>query len=244
MPDLERELTDLSTFIAWPATPQLKVALRQGFAWSRALAIAAVFVLVVAALFAYTPTRDAIAGFLNLHTTINRVPAIQTPSPRAGQALGLGTPTTLSAAQTALGWPIVVPPALGRPDAVYVALPPSGPTGGEVTLVFKSRPGIKPSGQTGVSILLTEARGSVNEQYFTKTVGPDVTIEAVRVNGHPGWWIAGAPHVFVFTDANGNPYFDTLRLATNTLIIDDGVTVVRIEGDMTKSQALELAGSL
>jgi hypothetical protein len=33
-------------------------------------------------------------------------------------------------------------------------------------------------------------------------------------------------------------------LATNTLIIDEGGTIVRIEGDLTRQQALDLAASL
>jgi hypothetical protein len=208
------------------------------------LAAAAAFLLVTAAFLVYTPTRDAIAGFLNLHTTINRVPSLQSPSPRAGQSLGLGTPTTLAEAQSRLAWHVAVPPALGQPDVVYLALPPSGPSGGEVTLVYTNRPGIRPSGQTGVSLLVTEARGAVDEQFFGKTVGPDATIESVELNGHQGWWISGQPHIFVFTDANGNPYTDTLRLATNTLLLDDGGTIVRIEGDMTKAHALQIASSL
>ena len=249
MPDLEQQLTELGNHIAWPESP---TRLWRGVGrsrpvrpWARwALAAAAGLLLAVGALIAYTPTRDAIAGFLNLHTTVNRVPALQSPSPRPGQSLGLGAPTTLAQAQSRLTWRITVPPALGQPDVVYVTLPPVGPSGGEVTLVYIHRPGIKPSGQTGVSVLVTEARGAVNEQFFGKTVGPDATIESVEVNGHKGWWISGAPHIFVFTDANGNPFYDTLRLATNTLIIDDGGTIVRIEGDMTKAQALQIAGSL
>jgi hypothetical protein len=35
-----------------------------------------------------------------------------------------------------------------------------------------------------------------------------------------------------------------MRLATNTLIIDDNGTVIRIEGDLTKAQALGIAASL
>jgi hypothetical protein len=142
-----------------------------------------------------------------------------------------------------LSWKIVVPPALGQPDEVYLALTPDGPSGGEVTLVYRSRPGIPQSSQTGISVLVTEARGAVDEQFFGKTVGPGTTVEAVDVSGHPGWWISGQPHVFVFTDANGNPYFDTARLATNTLLIDDGGLVVRIEGDMTKAQAIQLVAA-
>ena len=249
MPDLEQQLTELGGYVAWPETPPpLWRGVRRGRTeqpWVRwSLAAAAAFVLAIAALLVYTPTRDAIAGFLNLHTTVNRVPALQSPSPRPGQSLGLGAPTTLAQAQSRLAWRIAVPPVLGQPDVVYLALPPQGPSGGEVTLVYANRPGINPSGQTGVSVLVTEARGTVDERFFGKTVGPGTTIESVEVNGHKGWWIAGAPHAVVFTDSNGNPYFDTLRLATNTLLLDDKGTVIRIEGDMTQVQALQVAGSL
>jgi hypothetical protein len=246
VPDLEQELTDLSAAIAWPPTPRLRILppVQRRSALPRwALAVAAALVIAVGAL-VYTPTRDAIANFLNLHTVVHRVTSLPTPSTRAGQSLGLGRPTTLSEAQSRLTWHITIPQTLGQPDAVYLALPPTGPSGGEVTLVYTTSPGIKPSGQTGVALLVTEARGTVNEQFFGKTIGPDATIESVEVNGHEGWWISGEPHSFVFTDANGNPYFDTLRLATNTLLLDDNGTVIRVEGDMTKAQALQIANSL
>src|SRR5438270_500599 len=93
-------------------------------------------------------------------------------------------------------------------------------------------------------VLVTEARGQTNEIYFQKMLGGDATIEPVTVKGHSGYWIAGRPHNFAFTDADGNVYSDTLRLATNTLIFDDSGMIVRIEGDMTKSQALQIAASL
>jgi hypothetical protein len=246
VPDLEHELTELSAAIAWPPTPRFQIRLpaqRRAALPRWALAVAAAFVITAGALI-YTPTRDAIANFLNLHTVVNRVPSVPTPSPRAGQSLGLGRPTTLSAAQARLTWRVAIPSGLGGPDAVYLALPPNGPSGGEVTLVYATSPGIQPSRQTGVAVLVTEARGAVDEQFFSKTVGPEATIEAVEVNGHKGWWISGTPHTFVFTDANGKPYFDTLRLATNTLLLDDNGTVIRIEGDMTKAQALQIAGTL
>jgi hypothetical protein len=254
MPDLEQQLATLSETIDWPSTPDLRgrvlpihgevsgAAGRRG-RWALALAAAAVLV-IVASLLAYTPSRDAIAGWLNLHTTVHRVPQLPTPSPPPGQSLGLGTPTTLAQAQSKLTWTIALPQSLGPPDAVYLSLPPVGPSGGEVTLVYTARPGIRVARETGVSVLVTEARGKVNEQFFAKMLGPDTTLETVSVNGHAGWWISGQPNAFVFTDADGNPYTESLRLATNTLIFDDNGTIVRIEGDMTKAQALQLAGSL
>ena len=244
MPDLEQKLIELGAAISWPATPRLRVVPGRRLNLLRWALAAAAALLIVAGLLAYTPTRDAIAGFLNLHTTIHRVPAVVTASPQPGQALGLGTPTTLAQAQNRLSWHVNVPEGLGQPDHVYLALPPDGPSGGEVTLVYTSVSGIPLSPQTGVSVLVTEARGTVDEQFFVKTVGEGTTVESVDVNGHHGWWISGRPHSIAFVDANGNPYFDTLRLAANTLIIDDGGTVVRIEGNMSKAQALQLAAGI
>ncbi|TMC52661.1 MAG: hypothetical protein E6J20_10735 [Chloroflexi bacterium] len=252
MPDLEDRLAALTAAIDWPPTPRLRIPLparRGGPGWGRSFAYAAAAVaLIVAALLAYTPTRDAIASWVNLHVTITRVQEVPTPSPRPsgplGQRLGLGTPTTLDPAQAKLSWQIGVPASLGRPDEVFLQLPPTGPSGGEVTLVYAQRPDIPTSGLTGVSVLVTEARGSVDEVFFQKMVGPDSTIEQVTVRGHAGYWISGHPHDFVFIDASGNFRDETMRLATNTLIFDLNGTIVRIEGDMTKAQALQIANSV
>jgi hypothetical protein len=261
MPELEDQLTALAAAIDWPPTPRLRAsrqfllgqsplpgpprrAGRGNFRW--ALAAAAAF-LIVATLLAYTPSREAIAGWINLHVTIHRVQNPPTPSPlppgHLGDNLDLGTPVTLEEARGSTAWKITVPSSLGQPDAVYVKPPPSGPSQGEVTLVYAHRPDIPVSGQTGVAVLVTEARGKVNEIFFQKMLGPGSTIEQVNVGGHAGFWIAGHPHDFVFTDADGKVYGETMRLATNTLIFDNNGTIVRIEGDMTKAQALAIATS-
>jgi hypothetical protein len=113
-----------------------------------------------------------------------------------------------------------------------------------VTLVYSTRPGIPVASQTGVAVLVTEARGSVDSNFFSKMVGSDATIDPVTVAGHKGYWIAGSPHIFIFLDANGDFRDETMRLATNTLILDVGGTVVRIEGNLTKAQAVQIATSL
>jgi hypothetical protein len=48
----------------------------------------------------------------------------------------------------------------------------------------------------------------------------------------------------VFIDAAGNFRDETMRLAANTLILDDRGTIIRIEGDLTKDQAVQIARSL
>ncbi len=252
---LERSLDLLREAIDWPATPPLAgritaritipaPAPRVWFQSRWALA-AGVVLLAIGALIAYTPSRDAIASWINLHTSITRVNHLPTPSPLPsgplGKRLGLGEPTTPAAAQGKVAWKILVPASLGRPDEVYFQL--DAPAG-EVNLVYKSRPGLKTSGQTGVAVLITEVSGMVDTNYFGKMLGQGTTIEDVTVNGHRGWWISGEPHEVFFADANGNFRSETLRLAANTLLIDEGGIIVRIEGDLTKVQALEIAASL
>jgi hypothetical protein len=256
--EIEERLLLLQADIAWPATPHLAalvgarirgpVVVRRPWFQNRWALAAAAILVVAAGLLAYTPSREAIASWVNLHTIITRVNHLPSPSPQppgpVGKRLGLGQPTTLSDAQSKVTWKIVVPASLGQPDEVYLQLPPLGPPQGEVTLVYKARPGLKASAQTGVAVLITEANGKVDANFFGKMLGTDATLEDVTVNGHPGYWISGTPHGFFFTDANGNFRNETFRLATNTLIFDDNGILVRIEGDLTKAQALEIANSL
>jgi hypothetical protein len=113
-----------------------------------------------------------------------------------------------------------------------------------VTLVYSKRPGIPVASETGVAVLITEARGKVDTNFFGKMLGSGTTIEPVTIAGHQGYWVAGSPHIFIFLDADGNFRDETMRLATNTLILDDGGTIVRIEGNLTKAQAAQIAASL
>jgi hypothetical protein len=256
--ELEQRLDSIRQAIDWPPTPAIANRIRARIAtpapaarpWFQSRwALAAVVALVaLAALLAYSPSREAIASWINLHTTFSRQSVIPTPSPAPpgplGKRLGLGSQTTLTEAQSKVKWHIVLPPSLGQPDEVYLQLPPAGPPEGEVTLVYSARPGFKTSGTTGVAVLITEVKGQADSLFFGKIIGNGTTMEQVSVNGHTGYWISGKPHDFFFIDADGNTRDETLRLATNTLLIDDSGIVVRIEGDMTKAQALELAASL
>lgn len=275
MPDLEQQLADLSASIDWPPTPHLaalvvrhlpapwspprgnlrapwggRAARRPGWGipHGRWALVAAATLLIVASLLAYTPARDAVASWVDLHVFIQRVQHQPTPSPHLsgplGERLGLGNPTTLDAAQRAVSWHITIPQSLGPPDEVYLQLPPGGPALGEVTLVYGSRPGIPASAETGVSVLITEARGKVSTDFFGKMLGPDATLDPITFAGHQAFWISGQPHAFIFIDADGNFRNETMRLAGNTLIFDDNGTIVRIEADLAQVQAIGIATSM
>jgi hypothetical protein len=252
--ELEQQLSRLGAALDWPATPNLardvrmRIAPRRPWFENRWAMAAAAAILALAAIAAYPPSRDAIATWINLHTFFRTVPHLATPTPLPpgplGRRLGLGQPATLPQARAALTWQLLLPASLGQPDEVYLQPPPDAPSDGEVTLVYAARQGIPAAGETGVGVLITEARGAIDSQFFGKFIGPGTTIEPVTVAGSSGYWIAGAPHNFAFVDSAGNVRFETLRLATNTLLIIKGGTVVRIEGNLTKAQALEIADSL
>ena len=97
--ELEQRLDSIREAIDWPPTPALAGWVRARIAtpvpagralgsprhWrGRQWALAAALVLTaLAALLAYAPSREAIASWINLHTTFNRQSAIPTPSPHA-----------------------------------------------------------------------------------------------------------------------------------------------------------------
>lgn len=251
---LEQQLFGLGGDLEWPATPNVALSVKRRIAsrprWfeSRWALAAAVVIIAVGVLLANPPSRNAIAHWINLRTHFQQVPNLPTPTPLPsgpiGKRLGLGDPTTLPAARAAVKWQVLLPSSLGDPDEVYFEAPPIGPAGGDVALVYGARQGIPASSLTGAGVLVTEVRGKVTGDSFGKTLGPGTTLEEVTVAGHPGDWISGAPNVFFFIDEAGNVRYETLRLATNTLLIDEGGTIVRIEGDLTKAQALQIAASL
>jgi hypothetical protein len=257
MADLETRLFALGRELDFPPTPDFVPAVRarsstdrpanRPRSWRIALAAAAAIAVTVAALVAIPSTRDAIAGFFHLKgLIIQRVPTNPTPTPSRGKSsigerLDLGEQVTLDHAQASLPYQIVIPPSLGTPDLVYLIAPPSTQA---VALVYLPRPTLPQAAQTGVGALVIEFRGQVQQDLFTKMLGPDATLENVMVNNNPGYWIGGAPHGFFFIDPQGIVREDTFRLAGNTLIWDQGGLTIRIESGLSKADVLQLAASM
>ena len=255
--ELERALRDLGPRYPYPPTPNLATMVRSRIVarpiatvrpvalWRdpRRLALVAAVLLALAGAAALInpATRDAIAHFFHVRGVIVTRGPSPLPSVSPVTPLDLGRLTTLDQAQRAVGFTIVLPPALGAADAVYVA---SGPPGGEVALAYKPRPGVPVVRETGLGVLVTEFRGDLAEGYITKEVGPGTTVEETSVNGDPGWWIAGQPHIIVIQTGPGESSPETLRLASNTLVWEHGVVTYRIESGLSKAEAMRLAAGL
>ncbi|HEY4790020.1 MAG TPA: DUF4367 domain-containing protein, partial [Actinomycetes bacterium] len=200
-----------------------------------------------AVLVASPGTREAVARRLGLRGVEVELggPPPPTVTTRPGERLdlGLGERVTLEEARRRVGFPVLVPGAAGfqQPAAVYVN--EAVPVGGRVDLVYRARPGLSASPFTDVGLLVTEFRGQPTPE-FLKKVAVLGMVEEVRVGGEPGYWFSGEPHFFTYQDARGNVRDEQTRLAGNTLVWQRGELTLRIEGEISKQEALRIAESM
>ena len=244
---LEDRLLDLGTAIAFPATPSIADAVaerlrqpRRSFRIGRplsrgmALAFAATVLLVgIAAAFAI--------GVGGLRLTFG--PASFSPLPSLEVGPGLGERTTMAEARAGVTFALRVP-TLGElrdPDLVYLADPP---VGGAVTLLYGERPGFPPDPATGIGLIVTEFRADIGPEVFEKLIDSGVRVTATRVGDADAWWVAGGDHFFFYRDASGKVVDTTVRLASDTLVWEEGGVTYRVEGASTLEDAIRVAESL
>jgi hypothetical protein len=227
MPELEAVLRELGNQVEFPPTPDLAPAvrnrLRRRRSFRRPVAIAlAVLVVVLGAVLAVPSARTALLDWLGIKgARIVRVEKLP-PAPVIGN-LDLGRPLTLAEARRRFRG-LVVPKE--KPDRVYLSkeIP-----GGKITLIWGSP--IQPR------LLLTEFRG---EAFIEKLVRPETKVERVEVNGAPGAWVEGQ-HVLFYRDREGQTREDTARLAGRTLLWQRGDVTLRLEGRISRDEALRIA---
>jgi hypothetical protein len=95
-----------------------------------------------------------------------------------------------------------------------------------------------------VGLLLTEFSGELSPELIGKLVDAGTGVEEITLDGAPGLWISGEPHVVFYRDSSGEVREGTARLAGNTLLVERGDLLVRIEAEISKEQALAIAASL
>jgi hypothetical protein len=189
----------------------------------------AVLVVAVAAALAVPPARSALFDWLGIGgARIVRVEELP-PAPTTGH-LDLGRTVTVAEARRLSPW-LLVPDigGLGDPDRIFysAAIP-----GGKITFVWGT--------SADVRLLLTEFRGS---PFIEKLLEPSTEVEAVTVDGHRGAWIE-EPHVVIYRDIRGQVRDDTSRLAGRTLLWERGGVTLRLEGELSKADALRIATKL
>jgi hypothetical protein len=263
---LEGELRALGRGLAVPPAPPMAASVRERIergtrpdrggllerllatgrasGWRPAVTALAVVLVVLAGALAIPPVRTGLAHLLHIRgVDLQRAPhplPSMSPSPAGPGSLRLGDRSTLAQAQAAAGFRVLVPEALGDPDQVYVL---TGSYGAAVTLVYLPRPGLAETHGTGVGLLLTEVRGTVDRPLLGKLAGPDTQVTEVGVGKDPGFWLTGAPHqIAVQLGQDIHPEY--LRLAGDTLVWGDGARVWRIESALDQQSAVRVAGSL
>lgn len=249
MPDerttLEARLVDLGAAIAFPVTPPLAALVgerlretpRRGwgrpFGRSVALALAATLLLAaIAAAFGI--------GLGGLRLVFGPAPS---PLPSMVVGPGLGEATTLGGAGAAISFSLRVPslPELADPDLVYLADPP---TGGAVTLLYRERDGFPADAATNIGLIVSQFRADIGPDVFEKLIRSGVSVTPTTASGQDAWWVAGGDHFFFYRDAQGQIVDSTLRLASDTLIWEEGGVTHRVEGAPTLEDAIRVAESL
>ena len=227
MAELETALRQLGGEVAFPPTPDLAPAIRgrldRSRFWRRpvAIALAVAVVAATAAVLAVPQSRSAILDWLGLRNVsvirVEKLPVV----PAQGR-LDLGSRITLDEAQRRAPW-LLLPDS--EPDSVWLneSLP-----GGKVSLLWGT--------PSNVRLLLSEFTGRT---YIEKVIGGDTQVERVKI-GDAGAWFQG-PHVVMFQDRDGRFRESHARLARNALVWQMGDVTLRLEGGLTKDQALRIA---
>jgi hypothetical protein len=225
MPELETALRQLGREVEFPPTPDVASAIRGRLErrqwWRRPAAIAvAILAVAIGAVLAVPPARTAILDWLGLRN-VSVVHVDTLPAAKPLRNLDLGSKTTLAEARRQAPW-LLVPD--NQPDAVYLSdsLP-----GGKVTLLWGT--------PSSPRLLLTEVTGRA---YIEKVIDGDTSVEPVDI-GDAGAWFSG-DHVVMFSDRAGVFHEGRARLAGSTLVWQVGDVTLRLEGDLTKEEALRI----
>lgn len=226
---LEQQLRALPVEV--PETPDLAPAVAarlegRPFPWRRAAVLAlAVLALAIAAAFAVPQARTAILHWFHIGgATIERVETLP-PAAERSQAGGLGRPMTLKKAEQSVGFHLLLPPyECCGPGRVYVL------DDSLATVVLRI-------GQHPALLSEFPSFGA----FTLKKLTIDEQLEWVSLNGRQAAWIHGGPHVLRYFDKRLGVGERTVLIHGNVLLWVRGPVTLRLEGRLTKAEALSWA---
>jgi hypothetical protein len=165
------------------------------------------------------------------------------PSVVLGASLHLGQEVTLDDVLGISSFRVLVPALLGPPDKIYAG---GAALRRQIAFVYAPRDGLPLSGLLGgAGLLITQNRGEVDQGLASKLLDARLaTVEYVDVNGAPGVWIGGRPHIFWYLAPDGRPIEESRRYVGDTLAWEVDGVLYRIEGDIPLEQALDIAESM
>ena len=227
MTELERALVALGRELDVPAAPSLAPLVRarveRRTRTRRALVLAfATAIAAIAVAMAVPQARTAILRFFHIGSvTIERVETLP-PAQKRPPTAGLGQPLVRKDAEQAAGFSIILP--RHRVPAHYYAL------SGLIAATLRA---------DGKLVLLVELQGD-QLGVAKKLVGGRTSVEPVQVGRNFGFFISGGSHVIAYVGPNG--YTEVRpRLAGNVLVWTANGRTFRLEGDLSRAEALRLA---
>jgi hypothetical protein len=232
--DLELNLRELGGEIAWPATPQLRLDLepaRRRFAFPALRPLALGFAILLAALagvLALSPgARSAFLEIFRLKGAT--VELVETLPDVPTQRVDFGEEVDRDEAEQRVGFELLGLDGVD-PDAVFVL------DDRMASLVYgdPERP----------RLVLSQLRGGVYDGFVKKAGEAGTRVEEVTVGDELALFVSGDEHFVMFFDETGAITDERTFLAGNVLLWNRGEMLFRLEGDMTREEAIELAESV
>jgi len=231
MNELERRLQELGGEIAYPATPPFDLDFERRPArvgYRRPLALAfAILVVALAGVLALSPgARSAFLEIFRIEgATVER---LETLPDVPAQRIDYGERVSRETAERRAGFELL---DLGdEPDAIFIR--PDG-----LASVVYGDP-------AEPRLVLSQARGAIYDGFIKKTGGRGTIIREVTVDGEPGLFVDGPDHFVMFLDENGLISDEPTYLAGTVLLWNRDGLLLRLEGELTQAEALELAESV
>jgi hypothetical protein len=237
---LEQQLVALGRVLDVPEPPDVAPRVLAEIAAARrpapkrrrlVLALAAVLVAALLAVLAIPDARSALLDFFQIGAErielVDDLPEVSSPP---DLELMLGNRVSLDEARRSASFDLLE--LEEEPDAVYVG------ERGTVWFLY-GRP------EAARLLVAQTPRVAPDEAYFVKKLVPSGTnVERVSVRGEPAYFLSGEPHLLLLVDELGLEIPETARLARDVLVWEEDGRTVRLEGELTRTQALELAESL
>ncbi|HEY7794882.1 MAG TPA: hypothetical protein VIA10_12825 [Gaiellaceae bacterium] len=226
---LEQRLVELGREIEWPQTPRFELGAERRPVRRRLRPLAiglAVAVVAFGAVLAVSPgARSALLELFHLKGAtielVETLPEVPVQEPDFGERV------SRDEAERRVGFELVGLEGQ-EPDAVYVL------DDRLATLVYG--PVDEPR------LVLSQLNGSVWDGFVKKVGAGGTRVEPVQVDGEPGFFVTGDDHFVMFRDESGSITDERTFLAGTVLLWNRAGRLLRLEGDLTKSEALELAG--
>lgn len=239
MSELEQRLVALGRALDVPETPNLAPAVLARIDARPArrtrrivLALAVLAVAALLAALAIPDARSALARFLQIGgdriELVERLPEVPTTQPEL--ELTLGERVSLDDARERASFPLLELDE--QPDAVFLG------ERGTVWFLYGT--------SDAARLLVAQTPEVAIDEPFVlkKLVEAGTTVERATVRGQPAYFLSGEPHAVLLIDEFGMTIEESARLARDVLVWEEDGRTVRIEGDFSRNEALELAQSL